>query len=102
MSQDIREYPTCRVDGDDHEARYLSVTATVGPTGDGEIDDTRGVQFTLETPSGYAYARVSEPQIRDLIDVLERRISPDESPEATGIDAEKRTVYFDGETDPMP
>lgn len=102
MSQDVREYPTCRVDGDEREARYMNVTATVGPTGNGEIDDTRGVQITLDTPDGYAHARVSEPQIRDLIDVLERRVEPDEPPEATGWEADEQTVFFNGETERKP
>jgi hypothetical protein len=45
MSQDIRRYPTCRVDGADREARYMNLTATVGPSGHGEIDDRRAVVF---------------------------------------------------------
>jgi len=96
MSQDIRTYPLERVDDDTDEAFKMHVTATVGPTP--TEDETRGVQLTLETPSGWAYGRVSEPQIRDLIDVLERRIDPDKPPEATGIEGENLTVEPDGET----
>jgi hypothetical protein len=96
MSQELRLYPTCRVDGNDNEARHMNVTATVGPTGNGEIDATRGVQLTLHTPNGYAYARVSEPQIRDLIRVLHKRVDPDAACEATGMDADTQRVYYDG------
>jgi len=98
MSQDIRRYDTCRVDGNDDEARRVGVTATVGPTGHGEIDPSRGVQLTLEAPSGYTYARLSQPQVRDLIDTLCRRLDPeDEEYEATMYGAGDRRVLFDGE-----
>ena len=96
MSQDIRTYLLERVDDDPAEAFELHVTATVGPTPtEGE---TRGVQLTLETPDGFAYARVSEPQLQDLADLIARRIDPDQPPEATGLEAENLTVEPDGET----
>lgn len=99
MSQDLRDYDLYRVDENDREAVEMGVTATVGPSGNGEIDETRGVQITLETPSGYAYGRVSEPQIRDLIWVLQSRIDPDTPPEATGWDADRLTINPDGSTE---
>lgn len=96
MSQDLRDYDLFRVDKNDAEAGNMSVTATVGPTGHGVIDDTRSVQITLDTPNGTAYGRVSEPQIRDLIDVLEARIDPDKKPEATGWEWERTEIAKDG------
>jgi len=96
MSQELRDYDLYRVDKNDREAQTMGVTATVGPSGHGEIDDSRGVQFTLETPNGYAYARVSEPQIRDLIRVLQARVNPDVPFEATGWRADRLRINGDG------
>lgn len=101
MSQDLREYELFRVDNADHEASRMDVTATVGPSGHGDIDDRRGVQLTLVTPAGTAYARVSEPQVRDLIDVLRKRVDPDdEVHEATGWGADRVRIGPDGEPKP--
>ena len=99
MSQDIRDYELYRVDKNDIEAGKLGLTATVGPTGHGEIEETRGVQITLHAPGGIVYARMSEPQIRDMIEVLEQRINPDETPEATGWESDRKTVLPTGEID---
>lgn len=90
MSQDIRDYELFRVDEMPNEALMMSLTATVGPSGHGEIEDRRGVQITLNTPAGFAYARLSEPQVRDLIEVLQKRVDPDNDVhEATGWEAER-------------
>ena len=98
MSQDLRDYDLYQLDRNSNEAHRMSLTATVGPTGHGEIDDTRGVQITLDTPAGTAYARISEPQIRDLINVLEKRVDPDEGiHEATGWEAERVKISRTGE-----
>ena len=96
MSQDLRDYELYRVDKNDREAKTMSVTATVGPSGHGEIDEMRGVQITLETPNGYGYARISEPQIRDLIQVLQARLNPDSPFEATGWQADRLRIKPDG------
>jgi hypothetical protein len=76
------------LDENDAEAAELGVTATVGPTPDDDTnrEHTRGVQLTLRTPNGYAYVRVSEQQVRDLIDVLGKRVDSDSGYEATGGD----------------
>jgi hypothetical protein len=100
MSQDLRDYRLIRLDERPNEARELSVTATVGPSTDG--DNKRGVQFTLDTPDGFAYARVSQEQIQDLIEVLSARIDPDTPPEATGIEATRKTVQPDGGSTEVP
>lgn len=92
MSQDLRDYRLYRVDEDSREASEMGVTATVGPTGHGEIDDSRGVQITLRAPYGTIYARISEPQTRDLIEVLEKRLDPDDEYEATGWEANRECV----------
>lgn len=94
MSQDLREYRLKPVDGVQHEADRLAVTATVGPYG--EDDSPRGAQITLNSRSGTVYARLSEQQLRDLVDVLDRRTAPDEPPTATGIEADYRVVNPDG------
>ena len=97
MSQDLRDYDLFRVDDNPTEATRMSVTATVGPSGHGEIDTKRGVQFTLQTPAGTTYARVSEPQVRDLIDVLQKRVDADDDVhEATGWRAERVQISPDG------
>ena len=94
MSQELREYRLEQLDDDSDEARRMHVTATVGPITD--EDRTRGVQLTLETDNGYAYARVSEQQIQDLISVLSARITPEIPPTATGIEANSQVVESDG------
>jgi len=97
MSQDIRQYPLIRVDQADNEASRMDLTATVGPSDD-EIDDNRGVQLTLRTPNGYAYARVSEPQIRDLIETLKKRVDPENDDyEATLYGSGNRSVTPTGQ-----
>lgn len=98
MSQDLRDYRLYRVDENIREAREMGVTATVGPTGHGKIDARRGVQITLRAPSGIVYARVSEPQIRDLIEVLEKRLDPDDVLKAIGGEADRETVSPSGTT----
>ena len=97
MSQDLRDYDLLRLDKVDSEAGRMGITATVGPTGDHDID-TRGVQITLETPNGVAYARVSEPQVCDLIETLESRIDDeDKETEATMWGAKNPLVLPSGE-----
>lgn len=103
MSQDLRDYKLCRVDDNRNEASKLSVTATVGPTCRGEIEGTRGVQVTLATSNGHSYARLSEPQIKDLIEALENRIDPEEDEfEATLFGVDRVTVLPDGTADGGP
>ena len=94
MSQDLRDYDLMRVDKADAEASEMSITATVGPNS--QSGNRRGVQFTLKTPNGYAYARVSEDQIRDLIRVLEDRVKTDVGFTATGYEADRLRVDVDG------
>ena len=95
MSQDLRDYDLLRLDENDAEADTMSVTATVGPNS--ESGNIRGIQLTLDTPNGYAYARVSEDQIRDLIKVLESRIQEGSGFTATGIEADRLKVDENGE-----
>lgn len=96
MSQDLRTYELARVDGAREEANRLSITATVGPTPE-DTNNTRGVQVTLDAPQGFAYARLSEAQIQDLIGVLKLRIDSEMPYEATGIKATDTNVKPDGE-----
>lgn len=96
MSQDLRDYDLTRVDKRPNEARRLSVTATVGPRSDD--NGTRGVQLTLSAGVGTTYGRLSEPQVRDLIETLQRRLDPGDGFEATSWDAERQTVEPDGTT----
>ena len=99
MSQELRDYDLIQVDNryrdQPNEARRMSITATVGPTDD-TTDNTRGVQITLDTDAGYAYARVSEDQIRDLLRVLQSRINPDSPFEATLGGADRLNIRPNG------
>lgn len=96
MSQDLRDYDLLQVDQARNEAHELGVTATVGPSGHGRLDGTRGVQITLATSGGVAYARVTEAQVRDLIRVLATRVNPDAPFEATGWRGDRLTIRPDG------
>ena len=95
MSQDLQHYDTIRLDKNRDEAGEVSVTATVGPT-ESDMDATRGVQITLSTPNGWSYARLSEPQVRALISVLQMRVNPDKDHEATGWSVDPAKVLPDG------
>lgn len=94
MSQDIRDYRLERVDKVPREARQLSVTATVGPT---VHEQPRGVQLTLETEQTHSYARLTQQQVYDLIEVLLHRVNPGAGDwEATLYGSGRATVLPDG------
>lgn len=89
MSQDIRDYVGRRVDEVTNEADCMSLTSTVQANG-------RGIQITLDSYDGTVYVRLTEPQVKDLVTVLEMRLDPDLPYEATGIEADRVTIDQEG------
>jgi hypothetical protein len=85
MSQDIRHYETAN----DWLLKQsdVSLTATVGGDKYGH-----SIQFTTEND----FFVLSEEQLRDLLDVIQKRLNLEDGYTATGIQSEEKVVKPDG------